>query len=596
MSLAFLPWAIVAGGAAALTVVVFLLYLLRRTPRSQIVSNVDFWLRAMERSKPRTLSATRIPLLSLLFSLLVALLLLFVAAGPRFGDGVRGTTVIVVSADQTMETEEEGLTRAERAIEQAQAWVGRATTSGQVAVIRGGIRPSVVLPLTTDDADAEPALRDFRVDDGPADLDAATALAEQVIAHSGGTGQILILADRAPALRTAVPSVLIPVGATADTVAVTGLSTRRTPTAVGEYTVHVEVTSYTGSSATARLLVHDREVVIFDQPLTLEPGDRQRFTAQGFSSAQGEITASLEDIEIAGSEDALASDDRHFAVAPALGRTRVLLVSEGNPYLEQVLAAHAALEVDMVGPGSLNELGTDQLLEHDVLILDRVAPERTLAHPGVMVIAAPGAQGIGAEETLQNPVINATLASHPALGGVRLDTVQIRQAYAVETAATDRVLCRAGRYSLITAREQRGQRTVVSGFAFQDSDLVERIAFPLMMHHTIQWLRGANPSEPIAIHPGEPLRAADDQTVLDPAEEALVPRGGFYDDTTEAGIYHVGERAFAFAAPRGPIPAPAPSIAPRGTDALPPLFLMVAIGLLCLIALEWFLLHRGKLA
>ncbi|MEM9190620.1 MAG: VWA domain-containing protein [Myxococcota bacterium] len=596
MSLAFLSWTVVAIGAGVLLVTVFLLYLLRRTPRSQLVSNVDFWLRAMERSKPRTLQATRIPFWSLLFSLLIALLLLLVAAGPRFGDGVRGTTVIVVSADQTMGAEEDGLRRADRAIEQAKAWVGRATSSGQVAVIRAGIRPSVLLPLTGDDADAEPALRDFSTDDGPADLDAATALAEQVIAHSGGTGQILIFADRAPGLRTEVPSVLIPVGATADTVAVTALATRRTPTAVGEYTVHVEVTSYAGSSATARLLVRDREVVIFDQPLNLEPGQRLRFAAQGFSSAQGEVTAELQDIEIAGSTDALTSDDRHFAVAPALGRTRVLLVSPGNQYLEQVLAAHSALDVDLVDAGGLRSLSTDALLEHDVLILDRVVPDEPLPHPGVFVIAAPGAQGIGAGEALNGPEVSATLASHPALGGVRLDTVQVLRARAVETAATDRVLCRSGRHSLITAREERGRRTVVSGFAFQESDLPGRIAFPLMMHHSIQWLRGTDSALPFAAHPGSPLRAANDQTVLDPEEEALVPRGGAIDDTREAGIYHVGERAFAFAPPRGPIPAPAPSIAPRGTDALPPLFVLLAAGLLFLMAAEWFLLHRGKLA
>src|SRR5690606_27492168 len=111
--------------------------------------------------------------LSLLVTLLVALLMVILLGGPRFGTGVRGTTVLVVSADQSMGAVEDGLTRSDRAIGDVRRWVERAASSGRVAVVRAGIRPSLLVPLTDDTAAALQALDAFELDDGAADLDQA---------------------------------------------------------------------------------------------------------------------------------------------------------------------------------------------------------------------------------------------------------------------------------------------------------------------------------------------------------------------------------------------------------------------------------------
>ncbi|MBW2464970.1 MAG: hypothetical protein JRH11_25195, partial [Deltaproteobacteria bacterium] len=75
MSFAALPlWAMVAA-LSGTAIVVLLLYLLRRTPRITPVSNVAFWIEAMQRARPRVLSSTKVPLISPLLTLLVALVL-----------------------------------------------------------------------------------------------------------------------------------------------------------------------------------------------------------------------------------------------------------------------------------------------------------------------------------------------------------------------------------------------------------------------------------------------------------------------------------------------------------------------------------------
>src|SRR5688500_6416341 len=123
MSLGALSPLILALAALGVTAAVIGLYLLRRTPRHQIVSNVEFWLRAAQRAKPRWLSSKRIPLLALLVTLLCALLTIFLAADPRFGQGVRGTNVIVLSAGQSMGARGEVGTRIARARGETRAWM-----------------------------------------------------------------------------------------------------------------------------------------------------------------------------------------------------------------------------------------------------------------------------------------------------------------------------------------------------------------------------------------------------------------------------------------------------------------------------------------
>ena len=65
-------------------------------------------------------------------------------------------------------------------------------------------------------------------------------------------------------------------------------------------------------------------------------------------SARVPPSAATIEARLAGS-DALATDDRAFAIVPAQGRTRALLVGDGNAYLENAMALLPRLELYAVG-------------------------------------------------------------------------------------------------------------------------------------------------------------------------------------------------------------------------------------------------------
>ncbi|MCC6873622.1 MAG: BatA and WFA domain-containing protein [Sandaracinaceae bacterium] len=590
---AFAPW-IVGAIAGGIALAVLALYLLRRTPRPQVVSNVRFWMRAVQSSRPRFLRASRIPWIAFLVSLLVALLFVTEIGDPRFGRGVRGITVIVVGAGRSMGAQDGGQTRIERAMREVRAWVDRSTVGGRVAVVRAGMRPTTLLAITEDPADLDRALEGFELDDGPADLEGALALADRIVERSGEQGQILLVADRDVEMETRATRVNVPVGTPVDTIAIVDLTSRRDPLAAGEYVVQCQVRSFASRRARARLRILDGETPILDRRITLRPGEGAQLTAQGFSAARAELTARLEEIELTGSTDAFALDDVAHSVVDPLEPLAVLLVTPGNPYLQAALEVHPNARVERLVPAAFSGKTDAELAAYDVLVLDRVGWPEVRNHPSVLLFSPPdGLFGPGAQAV--RPRISASLASHPALNGVRFDGVRIGRALRYATEAGDQVLLRSGADAIAVARETPSERTLAFGVDLGATDLVERDAFPLFVHDAMHWAASAHSEIPLPRRLGEPLFAAADQTVLGPDGEPV--------DATERaeirhqGIYHSGERALAFSGAEhaSALSAGATGSRFRQSTPLPPLAILVAALLLLAMLVEWALLHRGRL-
>jgi len=611
VSFAGLPFLAVAGAGLATLLAVIGLYLLRPTPREHVVSSVQFWVRAAQKARARLLFSRRIPILAFLLTLIIAMLLVFELGDPRFGAAFRGTTVVVYAADRTMEIQGEGsgarIAAARRVLKEL---VQQGTVDGRVAVVRAGIRPSVLVGLSEHPGDLDRALEhEEAIDEGAADLDAAVALADRIVRHAGDAeGRIVVIADRMPrATGLATPVYLVPVGEAGETVAITALGARRDPGAMGEYAVYAEVTAFTSRPARARLVVRDRDVVISEENLRLAPGQRVVHHANGFSSQRAEITAKLENVRIeGGADDAQALDDAAYGVVEPLARTKVLLVTRGNRFLEGALTVNPAVRLTRHDPAWMQQRASAGTIEHDlaaydVVVLDRWAPATALRHPGVLMVAPPsGAGGVRITQQLTNPRATAWLSGHPTLDKVRLDQVVIRQSSALLTEAEDSVLIRSDRYALAIARERQGRRQIVLGFDTQSTGLVQRIAFPIFMHNTLVWLAHEGGGYRSYQRPGDALHVgAGAAAVLLPQGDAREAHGGTFFETGRAGLYHMGERAVAVS---GADSAAAIATPPaRQTEdepgsKIPPLGVLIATVLLAVMLLEWTLFHRGKLS
>jgi len=580
VTFAALSAAAVIGLALATAAAVVAMYLLRRTPRPHTVSSVAFWRRAAERSRPRSPLATRIPWVAMLLSLAIATLLVLELGDPRPGSAPPGATVVVLAADRSMAaTDARGRRRLDDAVAIARATAQAGTVDGRVAVVRAGARTSVLAPLTRVAADVDRALAGLDADDGAADLGAAISLARAIVRGAGGAGRVVVVIDRDDFSLTPdpIPLSFAPVGSPGETVAIAAFDARRDPTALGEYHVRCEVRSYAGRRARARLVIRDRGTVLTEEALTLEPGEVREHRARGFSSAQGELTASLEDVALDGGRDALARDDLAYAALSPVAATRVLLVTPGDRFLAGALAANPSVDLEVVDAAGLASRRAS-LHRYHVVVLDRVAPDPPVDHPALLLVGAAGGRTLRVGRELVGPRVTAVAAEHRVLAGLRLDQIRVERARALLPEADDRVLLRSGRDALALARD-RGSRVVALGFDSESTDLPRRVAFPLFIHNALVWLDRRERDFRAWQPPGEPV--------------------GTRYDTGRAGLYRAAGRVVAVSAADASGAVPTVDVRRENSDvAAPgraPLSLVLALVTLALLCGEWLLTARGRL-
>jgi hypothetical protein len=187
----------------------------------------------------------------------------------------------------------------------------------------------------------------------------------------------------------------------------------------------------------------------------------------------------------------------------------VLVVGEGNLFLEQALMIQPGLEVFRT-----EELTAAQAPEayqqYDVLIFDR---ERIPVPPtagAVLAIDAGGWPGLAARgEALEGPRIGSWEDDHPALRHVNLAAAGIAQAHSLTPGAGAEVLAQAEGEPLVVALEREELRAIALGWDLLDSDLPLRVGFPVLVSNLVRWLGGVDAAEDVRVmRPGATVRYA----------------------------------------------------------------------------------------
>jgi hypothetical protein len=286
------------------------------------------------------------------------------------------------------------------------------------------------------------------------------------------------------------------------------------------------------------------------------------------------------------SDDALAIDNVAFALLPREPVRRVLLVTQGNWFLEKLLAADVRLRFELLAPDSYQPAMAAQF---DAVILDD-QPATALPEAGNFLYLKQSPFGSGGP-ALEQPLITDADANHPALRLASLEHVSFARAVpiAIPREPGDwkfEAPLKFGELPLFIAGERKTaagrQRVAALGFALTDSDLPLRVAFPLLMSNTIHWLAGE--------------RAAKS----DEAPGAVGLKNGFHEHrqpdgaSTWTAVNTFDEResdlrlAKSEAAPLGALRAP------RVVLGGWPLWPWLALAAALLFTGEWWLFHRRR--
>jgi Ca-activated chloride channel family protein len=445
-------------------------------------------------------------------------------------------------------------------------------TGGKVSVIAAGRSARIVVNESTDLGRVRQAIDGVTVSQGTGDLGDALELASKLAARSGDA-QVLVATDAAlatdPTGRVAARVKVLPVGRDRKNQAIIALAVKTSPSAVSR-SVFVSVANVDLELTTRRLELWGDGSLLEVRDVTLEPQARANVIVDDIPRNVRTLEVRLvgSDPAVVTAPDQLAVDDRAWAVIPP-DRTRlVLVVGEGDPYLETALTHLPDVELFAVEP---NEYGPKTQRQDgrpwDLVIFEGFLPA-TLPRAPILAIAPPRTSDLGqVAGRLANPGIGSLDPDEPVLRFVDLSTTHIAEASRLTTPDWARTIIPGPRGApLLYAGTRDGLPSAVLAFEPRRSDLPLQVAFPILLANLTGELLGSTTAPTEAVEPGTPVELAVPTgaigvTVTGPDGNAteLVPgpSGGSavtFAATDLIGVYTVT-----------PIPDPEASAAPSGS-------------------------------
>ena len=563
------------------------MYLLKLRRDESLVSSTLLWQRLVADVEANAPWQRLRRSLLLLLQLLLVLLLAALAARPFLERpaGLARDIVIVIDTSASMAATDVTPNRLAAATQAALDALRELPAGGKVSVIAAGRTARVVVNETADLGRVRAALAALTVSPATGDLGDALVLADALAARSGDA-EIVVATDAALALpptsRLEHTIKVLQVGRDRRNQAIVALAVRQGASGVSR-SVFVSVANLDLRSAQRRLQVFGDGVLLEARDLVLDPQTRAEATIDDVPVGVRVIEVRLD--REGAAADALALDDRAWAIVPPERLRRILLVSDGDPYLETALTYLPNTELYGIkaaayGPDTHPEL-------FDLIIFEGTMPAE-LPATSVLAIAPKVSSPLGeVVGSLKDPGIGSLDPAEPILRYVDLSTIHIGTAVKMALPAWARTIIPGpGGAPLLYAGSLGGRAAAVLTFEPRQSDLPLQVAFPILISNLAGELMGGSSAPTQALEPGSavslPVPAgATGLTVTKPDGSSidLVPGtlgGGSvtFSQTDQLGVYTaVAIRPTATASPEPSTTtssSPAPSATAGGSAKASP--------------------------
>lgn len=465
--------------------VIILFYLLKQKKQQQTVSSTLLWQKALADTISQTPWQKLRRNLLLFIQLLLALLLVLALIRPFLvRDQLAGASfILLVDTSTSMLTKEEGGTRMELAKVEAEKLIKAQSSGTKFTLIGVGPVPEIL----ANQVDRQEVLNKLHVmqpgyQEG--NLDNTLSLVSALL-EKGTMAPVIFYSDG---------GVILPEGP----VGVKEFQYRRIGTREDNMTIGAFSWSDgpDGPVAMTRLDnygAEEREVTVnllsegklLDvQAVKVEPG-KPGYLFWPVPKQTSTLEARLE------GNDALDIDNNAWLVLHKDELSKVLLVTEGNSFLEQVLKLNPLLEVHKVKPGDYPSVKD----KYDLYVLDGFWPEKP-PEGQLLVFNPPASSGLIGEK--EESVIGKLqpVPEEPLLSHVSWSDVHVAKSNDVLLPTDGQALLKSGDQTMLAIGKVGRVRAAIFGFDLHQSDLPLRAAFPILIQNLTNWLLpGVNPTE-----------------------------------------------------------------------------------------------------
>lgn len=458
------------GLVGATVLLILLLHLLRPRALRRAVASTVLWEAVLrQRSKYHTPWRW---LLSLLLCLSVGLCLALALGRPEGFSPEQTRVVVVLDNSPSMATRTgdgesrwlHGVEKARQLIESVSVDVMLVDTMG-TAPVNGFVRPAQALD----------ALQRFNVaSHGPARL--------PVLPESGAF-DVHIISDGVTSFEVPVNSVIHSVFEPAINVAVTSLQTRPLPTDPLRVEAFVQVYNASLTAVRVRLSLRGGDGFALSQQLMMNADELidATFDISGFDEGVLAAAAMTE-------QDAFSQDDIAFAMVAPHSVRNVLLVTPGNPRLEDAMRSLPGVRLKVIAPETWRET-----MSADVYLFDRFSPQQLPAGGALLFRPDKLPWSLARQVGVNDPTVTEWSRYNAVLDGVSWRALRVERAAVLSELPDDAEALVSTEGGALIAAGTGSDRWIVAGFAPEDSNLSLQPGLPVFLGNALRWLGRGEP-------------------------------------------------------------------------------------------------------
>lgn len=467
--------------------VLIVIHLLKPKPRQVDVTNLFLWDEVLK-ERSYNLSLERLKKnLPLILQILIVILAALALAQPSwtYWTAKKGNMVLVIDTSASMKTKSGSGIRFDLARQKALQLIEERDQDQQILLVEAGWKPLVKTGFIDQTDRAQDLVKKLQPSDAPADLESAIYLglsfvdpAKEDLLYliTDGAGQDLSnLVNSHPKIRP----IIIPGGE--NNVGITKFEFRQHVDLSEHYEFMLEIKNFALSPVECAVRLSIDRVVLFERVIPFEAQEKQVIIIPYSGLINGIARATL------AIDDDFTVDNQAYLSLNAAKEIWVLLVSQGNHFLEKLLAAYPNFRVNSVKeiiPSSWSA----QTARHDIVIVDRMDFPETDRGNFFLIDAYSPSIPVHSTGRVRLPEILAWNRKSPLMTDVNLSGLIVEESAKLQTDKQWQPVIESARTGLMYAFEKNGLRAVLLGFDITKSDLPLKVAFPVMLSNIFNWL------------------------------------------------------------------------------------------------------------